>query len=118
MILVQAKRLRLEGRKLSRHEQERWTRAFLWILPGGLVSGSGPVYRALNAQLVREPRRPGSGKDSIWPALHDTSTIVDSGTMMVYGNELLPLPGGGYTSKRQCWACRPIPNDDYGGIMP
>lgn len=117
MIHVHALRLRRNGDKLPDHLRGQPVRAFLWILPGGLVSGCGPVYRSLNGHLLAEARRPASDKDSIWPVLHDTRTKIEDGVLMIYGSENVQLGGGGYMPRPQVWACRPLSDED-GGLLP
>lgn len=81
-------------------------RGYLWIVPGCLVAGRGPVYRSLDAYLMLADG-PLVQEHAAWQ-LGDTRTVVKKGALMIYGTECIQLGGGGYMAKPQIWACRPL----------
>lgn len=101
-------RLRRDGRTLPEAEHAPAVRGWLWIVPGCLIEGRGPVYRSLDAYLMVEARRPQPDEQAFLGRLGDTRTRIDEGVLMVYGEETSRLGGGGLHSTGQVWACRPL----------
>jgi len=113
VIYVDAQRLCANGEKLPEDKLGPRLRGYLWVTPGCLIEGRGPIYRSLDAYLMMS-QEPPARERAAW-RLGDTRTVIKEGALMIYGTETIQLGGGGIVPKPQIWACRPVSKDDSDG---